>query len=156
MKAGGAGGSDADTPSSGASFTFPARDPGEALSEAISAYWRLRLERRVIEEKLRGLAEAISAAAVFPEGCGTGTVEDETFDVRVIRRETFKWDQQKLGEARRVLGEETFLRLFRPEWKHCSKRRVEDFFAFRPPELTACVSAALTVCTADSVEVEPK
>lgn len=64
---------------------------------------------------------------VFPQDKKTLYYEQDNFIVKVVKKETLKWDQEKLNKARLFLGDETFLSLFYFEWKH-KHRSVLDYF----------------------------
>lgn len=89
----------------------------------------LKAQANEIKEQINSLEQEIGKTAVFPQGKKTSNYEQDGFSVKVERKETLKWDQDKLNKARAELGDDTFLRLFKFEWKHKQKAVLDEFLA---------------------------
>lgn len=95
-----------------------------------------------LKKQLEAVNREVAALAEFPEGKATAYVCGEGCRARVSLREYEKWDQERLGDARRLLGEELFGSLFRRVWEPVSRREVQGFLKHGPHELRAVVQAA--------------
>lgn len=80
-----------------------------------------------LREEISSIELEIGNSVVFPQDKKTLYYEQDNFIVKVAKKETLKWDQEKLNKARLFLGDETFLSLFYSEWKH-KHRSVLDYF----------------------------
>lgn len=89
----------------------------------------LKAQANEIKEQINSLEQEIGKTAVFPQGKKTSNYEQDGFSVKVEHKETLKWDQDKLNKARAELGDDTFLRLFKFEWKHKQKAVLDEFLA---------------------------
>lgn len=102
------------------------------LQQLFSLQWQeetLKKELNEVKEQINLLEQEIGKSTVFPQGKKTFNYEQDGFYVKVERKETLKWDQDKLNKTRAELGDETFLRLFKFEWKHKQKAELDKFLA---------------------------
>ena len=114
----------------------------------------LRCSIDSLKKQLEDVNRQIIEAADFPEGKSTAWVLGKGCRARVVNRVYEKWDQHKLDEARRILGEQAFDRLFRAVWEPVSRREVQGFLRHGPQELRAVVQAAREARTAPLVVYE--
>ena len=89
----------------------------------------LRCSIDTLKKQLDDVNRQIVEAAEVPEGRNTAWVQGKDCRARVMNRVYEKWDQRKLDEARRTLGEEAFRELFRSVWEPVSRREVQGFLA---------------------------
>ena len=115
---------------------------------------QLRCSIDSLKKELEAVNRDVAALAEFPEGKATAYVCGEGCRARVSLREYEKWDQARLGDARRLLGEELFGSLFRSVWEPVSRREVQGFLRHGPQELRAVVQAAREARTAPLVVYE--
>lgn len=112
----------------------------------------LKAQANDIKEQITLLEQEIGKTAVFPDGKKTSNYEQDGFSVKVERKETLKWDQDKLNKARAELGDGIFLRLFKFEWKHKQKAVLDEFLAHDAKAQT--IQDALTIKNNFSVSIE--
>ena len=115
----------------------------EDLASLAREHYETKAEIDRLKKRLAELADAIASQAVFPQGKNTANCNAGGVHVKVQRKEVQSWNQDRLNEARLRLGDETFLRLFRFEWK-ADKRQVDGFLANAPAESRRFVEDALT------------
>ena len=116
----------------------------------------LRCSIDTLRKQLDDVNRQIVEAAEFPEGKATAWVLGKGCRARVMNRVYEKWDQRKLDEARRTLGEEAFRELFRSVWEPVSRRDVQDFLAHAPENERDALLAALDSKTTPQVSYELK
>ena len=114
----------------------------EDLASLAREHLSTKMEIDRLKKRLAELADAIASQAVFPQGKSTANANAGGVHVKVQRKEVQSWNQDRLNEARHRLGDETFLRLFRFEWK-ADKRQVDGFLANAPKEARRYVEDAL-------------
>lgn len=114
----------------------------------------LKAQASDIKEQITLLEQEIGKTAVFPDGKKTSNYKQDGFSVKVERKETLKWDQDLLNQARAKLGDKTFLRLFKYEWKHKNLAVLRDFLSDKTNNDTAFLMAAMTVTDKYSVSIE--
>ena len=114
----------------------------------------LRCSIDSLKKELEAVNRDVAALAEFPEGKATAYVCGEGCRARVSLREYEKWDQGKLDDARRLLGEDLFGTLFRRVWEPVSRREVQGFLRHGPRELRAVVLAAREARTTPLVAYE--
>lgn len=112
----------------------------------------LKAQASDIKEQITLLEQEIGKTAVFPNGKKTFNYEQDGFSVKVERKETLKWDQEKLNQARAKLGDKTFLRLFKFEWKHKQKAVLDEFMSNNANAQP--LKDALTITDKYSVSIE--
>jgi len=127
----------------------------EDLASLAREHLATKLEIDRLKKRLAELADAIAQQAVFPQGKSTANASAGGVHVKVQRKEVQSWNQDRLNEARHRLGDETFLRLFRFEWK-ADKRQVDGFLLNAPAESRRFIEAALTTKTAYQVTTAPE
>ncbi len=116
----------------------------------------LRCSIDSLKKQLDEVNRQIAEMAEFPEGRSTAWVLGKGCRARVVRRVYEKWDQRKLDEARRTLGEGTFGELFRSVWEPVSRRTVQDFLARADDTDRDALLDALDAKTAPMVSYEVK
>lgn len=113
----------------------------------------LKAQANDIKEQITVLEQEIGKTAVFAQGKKISNYEQDGFAVKVERKETLKWDQEKLNKARAEIGDSIFLRLFKFEWKHKNKSVLEDFLS-DGDQNNARIREALTITDKFSVSIE--
>ena len=116
----------------------------------------LRCSIDALKKQLDEVNRQIVEVAEFPEGRSTAWVLGKGCRARVVNRVYEKWDQKKLDEARRALGEEAFRELFRQVWEPVSRREVQDFLASADDSRRNALLAALDAKTSPQVSYEVK
>ena len=127
----------------------------EDLASLAREHLSTKLEIDRLKKRLAELADAIASQAVFPQGKSTANANAGGVHVKVQRKEVQSWNQDRLNEARARLGDETFLRLFRFEWK-ADKRQVDGFLLNAPAESRRFIEDALTTKTSYQVSTSPE
>ena len=127
----------------------------ENLENLVGEHHALKTQIDELKARLAEVSDAIAKQAVFPGGKNTATASVGGYKVKVSRKETYAWDQDKLNNARLALGDETYLRLFRFEWKH-NKKALDGFLANAMDEQKRPVVEAMTVKKSFSVSTEPE
>ena len=127
----------------------------ENLASLVRERHELKIQIDELKARLAEVSDAIARQAVFPEGKNTASASIGGFKVKVQRKETYVWDQDKLNNARLVLGDETYLRLFRFEWKH-NKKALDGFLANAAEQQKRPIEDAMTVKKTFSISTEPE
>ncbi len=125
-----------------------------SMPELITEAYTLKQEADRIKTRLAEVNQAIAANAVFPPDKNTITGTAGNLICKVSKKESLKWDQSKLNQARATLGDPLFLSLFSYEWKHQSKPVLDNFL--RHNEQAKPVLDALTITSSVSVTVEER
>ena len=125
----------------------------ESIEKLVREHRALKSQIDELKARLAEVSDAIAKQAVFPEGKNTAVASFGGVKVKVQRRTTYYWDQDKLNNARLALGDETYLRLFRFKWEH-NKKALDGFLANAPEEQKRPVEDALTVKKAFTVSTE--
>ena len=116
----------------------------------------LRCSIDSLKKQLEDVNRQIIEAAEFPEGKSTAWVQGKGCRARVVNRVYEKWDQHKLDEARRILGEQAFDRLFHAVWEPVSRREVQGFLSHATGEEREALLEALDAKTSPMVSYEVK
>jgi len=127
----------------------------ESIESLVGEHFALKSQIDELKSRLAEVSEAIAKQAVFPEGKNTANASIAGYKVKVQRKTTYSWDQDKLNNARLALGDETYLRLFRYKWEH-NKKALDGFLANAPETQKRPVENALTVKKSFSVSTEPE
>lgn len=125
------------------------------LSALVREHHEIKAQIDELKTRLAEVSDAIAKQAVFPEGKNTASASVNGWKVKVQRKMTYSWDQNKLNNARLLLGDETYLRLFRYEWKH-NKKALDGFLANAPEAQKRPVEDAMTVKKSFSISTEPE
>lgn len=125
------------------------------LSTLVREHHEIKAQIDELKTRLAEVSDAIAKQAVFPEGKNTASASVNGWKVKVQRKMTYSWDQNKLNNARLLLGDETYLRLFRYEWKH-NKKALDGFLANAPEAQKRPVEDAMTVKKSFSISTEPE
>lgn len=99
----------------------------------------------VSQARLKEINARLAEIAEYKPGAKTGMVIGSGVQAKVQLKEYEKWDQEKLEQARALLGDELFFRLFRWEFSPRSKRELDGFLGFAPENHRRAVLDALTV-----------
>ena len=116
----------------------------------------LRCSIDSLKKQLEDVNRQIIEAADFPEGKSTAWVQGKGCSARVVNRVYEKWDQHKLDEARGILGEQAFDRLFHAVWEPVSRREVQGFLCRASDEEREALLDALDAKTSPMVSYEVK
>ena len=116
----------------------------------------LRCSIDALKKQLEEVNRQIVEAAEFPEGRSTAWVLGHNCRARVVNRVYEKWDQDKLDDARRTLGDEAFGHLFRRVWEPVSRKDVQGFLARADETDREAVLRALDAKTSPLVSYEVK
>jgi hypothetical protein len=127
----------------------------EDLASLVRERHELKIQVDELKARLAEVSDAIARKAVFPEGKNTATASIGGYKVKVQRKETYVWDQDRLNNARLALGDETYLRLFRFEWKH-NKKALDGFLANALEEQKRPIEDAMTIKKTFSISTEPE
>jgi hypothetical protein len=121
--------------------------PIQQQSVDVLAQEAVALKERIgsAQDRLREIDEQLAAMAIFPKGKQTGTVEGDVFKIKVTLKEYSKWDQEALRQARGVLGDDAFFKVFTWEFKPISKKELDGYLKFAGDEYKNAVLNALTV-----------
>lgn len=121
----------------------------------IEAY-RLQEEINEKKTKLAQLKEQIANEAVFEPNCATCTqyFDNGCIRVKTSNRKVYKWDQKKLEEARKQMGNQEFLKVFKYEFSTISSRKLDAFLGFAPQDQKDLVTNAAEVKTYRLVTIE--
>ncbi|MDE5681134.1 MAG: hypothetical protein K2I05_02165 [Mailhella sp.] len=87
----------------------------------------LTVQLKELKKQIFSIESEIGNSVIFLQDKKTLYYKQGNFTVKVVRRETLKWDQEKLNMARLFLGDETFFHLFDFEWKHKHRAILDDF-----------------------------
>lgn len=121
----------------------------------IDRLWVLEDEASRLKAEAQQIKDKLAAMATFKPGSATGHVQTPTHKVTVTRRETVKYDQAKLDEARQAIGDKAFLSAFKWEFKPIDKRTLDHWLAVAADEHKAFVLRAMTTKpAAPSVKVK--
>ena len=127
----------------------------ESIETLVKEHYAIKSQIDELKARLSDVAEQIARQAVFPEGKNTANASFGGVKVKVQRKETYTWDQAKLGNARFALGDEKFLQLFRYKWE-ANKRALDGFLANASEGEKRPVEDALTIKKSFSVSTEPE
>ena len=127
----------------------------ESIEALVKEHYSLKTQIDELKTRLAEVSENIAKQAVFPDGKNTANASFGGYNVKVQRRTTYYWDQDKLNNARLALGDEMYLRLFRFKWEH-NKKALDGFLANAPEKQKRCVEDALTVKKSFTVSTEPE
>ena len=127
----------------------------ESIEALVREHHALKSQIDELKARLSEVSDAIAKQAVFPEGKNTANASFGGVKVKVQRKETYTWDQVKLGNARFALGDEKFLQLFRYKWE-ANKRALDGFLANASEGEKRPVEDALTIKKSFSVSTEPE
>lgn len=116
--------------------------------------YELRQQIEVMRKRLMAVNQELYKIAAFPDGKNTAHIDAGAFKVKVQKSSRWTWDQEKLRSARRVLGDDVFLPLFKYEWTPVRKADVEGFIKNAPREKADLIIHALTVKPGVQVSVE--
>ena len=116
----------------------------------------LRCSIDSLKKQLEDVNRQIIEAADFPEGKSTAWVQGKGCRARVVNRVYEKCEQHKLDEARRILGEQAFDRLFHAVWEPVSRREVQGFLSHAADEEREALLDALDAKTSPMVSYEVK
>lgn len=89
--------------------------------------------KRTIEgltEELKRLNLILAERAEYRPDRRVGRLSGRRFRAEVRPRELVKWDQNYLNEARRLMGDEEFFRIFKWEFKPLSEKRFSGALLF--------------------------
>lgn len=127
----------------------------ESIEALAKEHYELKSQIDGLKARLAEVSEAIAKQAVFPEGKNTANAVFGNVKVKVQRKETYSWDQNKLGNARFALGDERFLKLFRYKWE-ANKKTLDGFLLNAPEHEKRPVEDALTIKKSFAVSTEPE
>ena len=116
----------------------------------------LRCSIDSLKKQLEDVNRQIVELAEFPEGRNTAWVQGKGCRARVVNRIYEKWDQHKLDDARRILGEQAFGELFRSVWEPVSRREVQGFLARASSDERDALMDALDAKASPMVSYEVK
>ena len=125
----------------------------ESIEALVREHHALKSQLDELKARLSEVSDAIAKQAVFPEGKNTANASFGGVKVKVQRKTSYYWDQDKLNNARLALGDETYLRLFRYKWEH-NKKALDGFLANAPETQKRPVEDALTVKKSFAVSTE--
>lgn len=94
---------------------------------------------------LKELQKLIEERCTFPEGRQTAHIFGAGYDVTVQQRTNTKWDQKKLEEARKAMGNDEFFKVFAWEFKPQSAKQLDAFLSFGSSDHARLVLDARTV-----------
>lgn len=124
------------------------------ISELIKTGAQLKTELDNIQARLKEINQEIFEKTTFANGKNTVNTQAGNINAKIQRKETYAWDQAKLDEARQILGDAKFMRIFAFKWKESSKKTIDGFLANAPEEQKKPVMNALTIKPSFSVTYE--
>ena len=124
------------------------------ISELIKTGAQLKTELDNIQARLKEINQEIFEKTTFANGKNTVNTQVGNINAKIQRKETYAWDQAKLDEARQILGDAKFMRIFAFKWKESSKKTIDGFLANAPEEQKKPVMNALTIKPSFSVTYE--
>ena len=102
------------------------------------------------------IADELVKAAAFDDGSNTGHLLAGGFKVTVTRRFNTRWVTEKLENARKVLTDELFFRVFKWKYEPHSKKDLDAFLEYAAPEFRAAILAAMETSPGrPGVKLEP-
>ena len=124
------------------------------LVELIQTGAKLKTELDAIQAKLRDINQEIFEKTTFTDGKNTVNSRAGNITAKIQRKETYAWDQAKLDEARRIIGDAKFMDVFAFKWQAASKKKLDGFLKFAAPKEKKPVMDALTIKPSYSVSYE--
>lgn len=129
------------------------------MNTKLQELYSLKQQKEVLDAQLKGIKEQIADieleignSTVFPQDKKMLSYNQDNFAVKIEKKETLKWDQDKLNQARITLGDDTFLNLFGFEWKHKQKAVLDNFI--KTDARAKVVQDALTITHKFNVSIE--
>lgn len=114
-------------------------------SELIKRGLNLKAEIDSKKTQLIEINRQLAKIAQYKEGSQTGHIYTEHYHVKVALKKNIKWDQKKLSEARSLIGDEKFFKVFGWKFEPKSKVALDGFLDNADEQYTAPVLAAMTV-----------
>ncbi len=131
------------------------KSQAERLNRSVEEAFALKSEKDRIDARLKELYSFIIAQANFNKDNKTVMLEIALpYVVKVVARDTIKWNQSKLLSLRNELDTNDFERLFKSEYKHQSKQVIDNFILFAPPTQAKAIADAFSLQTTFSVSIE--
>lgn len=124
------------------------------MNELLRKSFDIKQEINRLQAELKTVNAGIVSQAIFPKDKATATITEGTLRAKIVNKETLKWDQAKLNNARQILGDEKFLSIFDFEWKPASKKDLDGFLQYAPKEQAKHIIDALSISLSTSVTVE--
>lgn len=111
----------------------------------------LKSQLAQLEEKIKTEQSLYAEKIVFKDNKKTGYLEQDGFKLKMEKKETITWDQEKLRALRIQLTDEVFRPYFKFEWKHADKKALDIFI--KTPQ-GAPLMDAMTIKTTNSFTLE--
>ena len=115
------------------------------ISELIKTGAQLKAEIDSKKIQLAEINRQLAKIAQYKEGSQTGHIYTEHYHVKVALKKNVKWDQKKLSEARSLIGDEKFFKVFGWKFEPKNKGVLDGFIENADEQYTSSVLAAMTV-----------
>lgn len=106
---------------------FPAAADPAALVDRAAL---LKDKITTLTDELRQINETLAGTADFKPGSKTGHISGRHFAAKISLRENVKWDQPRLNEARAVMGDAEFFRVFKWTFEPVSAKTLAGALEF--------------------------
>ena len=118
---------------------FPITDPATLVDRAAV----LKEQITALTDELRQINETLAGTADFKPGSKTGHISGRHYLAKIQLKEYTKWDQSRLNEARAVMGDAEFFRVFKWTFEPVSAKTLAGALEFG--QFTELIEAARTV-----------
>ena len=112
--------------------------------DALVLEWALNKEQAdALTARNAEIADELAKIAVFRDGSNSGHLEAGGYKVTVTRRFNTRWVAEKLENARKILTDELFFRVFKWKYEPHSKKDLDAFLKYAAPEFRSAILAAM-------------
>lgn len=116
-----------------------------SVNQLIAEGAKTKAQLKMLQDKLRQINAALAGVAVFPDGKNTAHLAGNGYAVKIQRRENVKWNQDKLENCRRAMGNDEFFNVFTWEFKPASAKALDGFMKYGDQHFSALINDARTV-----------
>jgi hypothetical protein len=114
------------------------------LDKLAEEYAKNKVAADALTARNAEIAAELEACATFKDGSNTAHLEAGGYKIKVERRYNVKWMADKLEEARRLLTDDLFFKVFKWEYKPQGKKELDAFLKTTSSAFRAAVLAAMT------------